>query len=95
MKSSVYFILSLILFSVVFVGVSSAPKGIWKLFGYDPNGYQYPNGYNSGYYYPQKPRYGKSYNSEGGGRRYASICHVHAVDTLAFPGRVGNPVCPY
>ncbi|KAG5886067.1 hypothetical protein JTB14_018926 [Gonioctena quinquepunctata] len=80
-----------------------APKPIWKLFGYESNGYGnggYGNnrGYgNTGYgnYYPQRPaRNGRHYNAEGGGERYKAICRVHAIDSLAFPGTVGNPVCP-
>lgn len=27
--------------------------------------------------------------------RYREICRIHHVDSLAYPGAVGNPVCPY
>lgn len=45
-------------------------------------------------YYGQRPTHGRSYDGEGESR-YKAICRVHAVDSLAFPGRIGNPVCPY
>lgn len=80
-----------VIFSIV-VSTGARPEGFLKLFGgYDGGGYNY-----NGYY--QRPRYnrGRSYNDgEGGGRRYKAICRVHAVDSLAFPGKIGNPVCPY
>lgn len=79
--------------------VSVVPTPIWKLFGgYDgTTGYQQYNNYGSYPYYGQsRPRYnyGRS-QSEGGGNRYKAICRVHAGDAEAFPGRIGNPVCPY
>lgn len=66
--------------------------------GYNYN-YNNYNGYSrgNGGYYPQQPRYnhGKSYGGDGGSERYKSISMMHNVDTLAFPGKVGNPVVLY
>lgn len=40
--------------------------------------------------------YGRQQRSRGGGgdARYREICRVHHVDSLQFPGALGNPVCP-
>ncbi|GLV32287.1 hypothetical protein CBL_01002 [Carabus blaptoides fortunei] len=39
---------------------------------------------------PQKP-----YRERSGRGRYNEICRLHAGDSIAFPGRIGNPVCPW
>ncbi|CAG9861608.1 unnamed protein product [Phyllotreta striolata] len=59
--------------------VHAAPGPLWGLFG----------NYNYGY---SRRNYGNSYDD--GGDRYRSICRIHAIDSLAFPGRIGAPVCP-
>jgi hypothetical protein len=70
---------------LLLLNVNSQPVPFWNLF----SGYDYP--------VQRQPRnYGRQYGgSQGGNRRYKAICRIHAVDSLAFPGRVGNPVCPY
>lgn len=83
----------------LFMSVLAAPSSLWKLFGYDPNsaGNNAYGQYNYGSYnYNYQPRSnrGRSYN-DGGNTRYKAICHVHASGAEAFPGRIGNPVCPY
>ncbi|EFA09889.1 hypothetical protein TcasGA2_TC012038 [Tribolium castaneum] len=75
---------ALLIFLSVFVAADSFSPPFLRLFGFED------------YYQQRRPRnYGRQYGSEGGNRRYKAICRVHAVDAQAFPGRVGNPVCPY
>ncbi|GLV37422.1 Secretory 20 [Carabus blaptoides fortunei] len=37
----------------------------------------------------------KPYRERSGRGRYNEICRLHADDSIAFPGRIGNPVCPW
>lgn len=85
------FILTVFCFLILVI-VDTAPNPVWKLFSGGNSGYNYNNYYGYGYY-PRQPRYnyGRSYSGDD---RYKSICRVHAVSSLAFPGRIGNPVCP-
>ncbi|KAF7272010.1 uncharacterized protein LOC143200153 [Rhynchophorus ferrugineus] len=84
------YVIVLILMAVLHIDAHPEPF-LSKLFG----GYS-SGGYGGGYY--KRPRsYGRSYeygDGGGGGERYKAICRVHAVDSLAFPGRIGRPVCP-
>lgn len=34
-------------------------------------------------------------NGSQGEQRYKDICQLHNVDSLTFPGALGNPICPY
>lgn len=34
------------------------------------------------------------HHSDDGNSRYKEICRVHHVDSLQFPGALGNPICP-
>ncbi|KAL1512918.1 hypothetical protein ABEB36_002419 [Hypothenemus hampei] len=88
--------MKLILCSFITFLFISAVKGtpFWdKLFNGYETSYNYGQSYGS---YPRTRSYGRSYGHDGGdgGERYKSICRVHAASSLAFPGRVGNPVCP-
>ncbi|KAJ3642278.1 hypothetical protein Zmor_025078 [Zophobas morio] len=78
---------STLVFLVLIFNVNGLPAPFLKLFGAED------------YYYPSQSRprnHGRSYGfNEGGNRRYKAICRIHAVDSLAFPGRVGKPICPY
>lgn len=79
-----YVVPTLCVFLIVLSFVESSPSPFLRLFGFDD------------YYQTQRrPRNGRGYGPEGGNRRYKAICRIHAVDTQAYPGRVGNPVCPY
>ncbi|RZC33574.1 hypothetical protein BDFB_000751 [Asbolus verrucosus] len=80
-----FYALSVVFVLLLLLGDARAlPAPFLKLFG----GYDYTS--------QRRPRtYGHYGGSEGGNRRYKAICRIHAVDSLAFPGRVGNPVCPY
>lgn len=91
-----YFIFVLCL--SILVNVEAAPS-FYELLGFKSernNNYQqyqpvrraYGNGYRRGYGRHIGP-------SPGGGERYKAICRIHSVDSLAFPGQVGNPICPY
>lgn len=50
---------------------------------------------------PNYPYFRPVYNTNRNGRNrntelsYGSICRGHAVNNLAFPGQIGNPVCPW
>ncbi|CAG9861609.1 unnamed protein product [Phyllotreta striolata] len=86
---------------LLFTIAGGAPSPAWSATGYSGYNYNY-DGYNSyrrgngGYYGGQTRReYGKSSGNEGGSDRYKSIARVHAVDSLAFPGKIGNPVYLY
>lgn len=95
-KLSNLLLLSFFFILLLSIVVETSLPSTWKLFGFDTSGsYQPSNNYGS-YYSQSRPRYnyGRS-QSDGGGNRYKSICHVHAAGTEGFPGRIGNPVCPY
>lgn len=73
--------LTMVLVSLMLLATSeSAPSAFW--------GALYPAA-------PEQTRR-RPYQQERAGRgRYNEICRIHAVDGLAFPGRIGNPVCPW
>lgn len=67
---------------ILLIGLSDQSPIFGNLFG-RPRSRRYRNN-----------NYGRSYN-DGGSQRYKSICRAHAGMNLAFPGRIGNPVCPW
>lgn len=82
MKSSQVFVLLAVVLVCAITMCDSAPSPF--LFSL------YPTAHSSRRGRPQKP-----YRERSGRGRYNEICRMHAGDSVAFPGRVGNPVCPW
>lgn len=82
MSPRIVFNLIVLVFAFLIVSSESAPSPFW--YGLYPAGY-------SGSRQPNR----KPHQDRGGRSRYNEICRVHAVDSLGFPGRVANPVCPW
>lgn len=77
-----HLILKLLVFAIVVSEVLALPTTYFQVFG------EYANARSS--------KAGKrTRKGSEGDERYKEICHLHNIDSLMFPGVLGNPICPY
>lgn len=75
-------ILVLLIFVLMLFEVMTLPLGFLQLFS---------NSHSKKDTHHVKTRRNKS----NGNQRYKDICQLHNIDSLMFPGALGNPICPY